>query len=191
MAYDKIVDSAKLDAALTKTADAIRTKSRTTSQIQWDESVGFRTAVLGITPALQPKSADPSASAQTITPDADYEGLSQVTISAMPEATQATPTITVSTAGLITASSEQAAGYVASGTKSATKQLSTQAAKTVTPTTTDQTAVAGAMYTTGEITVKGDANLIPENIVAGKTIFGVSGTATGADSLPKWTGGSY
>lgn len=68
-------------------------------------------------------------------------------------ATQATPTISVSESGLITASSTQSAGYVSSGTKSATNQLTTQAAKTVTPSTSSQTAVASGVYTTGAITV--------------------------------------
>ena len=67
--------------------------------------------------------------------------------------TQATPTISVSSSGLITASATQTAGYVNAGTKSATKQLTTQAAKTVTPTTSSQTAVASGVYTTGAITV--------------------------------------
>lgn len=66
---------------------------------------------------------------------------------------QATPTISVSSSGLITASATQTAGYVNAGTKSATKQLTTQAAKTVTPTTSSQTAVASGVYTTGAITV--------------------------------------
>ena len=68
-------------------------------------------------------------------------------------ATQATPSISVSSAGLITASATQSAGYVASGTKSGTKQLTTQAAKTVTPSTSEQTAVASGVYTTGAVKV--------------------------------------
>ena len=39
---------------------------------------------------------------------------------------QATPTISVSSAGLVTASATQAAGRVASGTKTATKQLTVE-----------------------------------------------------------------
>lgn len=70
-----------------------------------------------------------------------------------PEVTQATPGITVSTAGLITASATQAEGYVVAGTKSATKQLTTQAGKTVTPSASSQTAVASGRYTTGAVTV--------------------------------------
>ena len=64
-----------------------------------------------------------------------------------PRVEVATPTIDVSEGGLITATTEQETGYVPGGTKSATKQLTTQAAKTVTPGTTNQTAVASGRYT--------------------------------------------
>lgn len=95
-------------------------------------------------------------------------------------ATQATPSISVSSDGLITASATQTEGYVSAGTNSKTKQLTTQAAKTVTPTTSNQTAVAKGRYTTGAVTVKGDANLIPENIKSGVSIFGVTGAYEGS-----------
>lgn len=95
----------------------------------------------------------------------------------LPEVEQATPAISVSSGGLITASAVQAGGIVADGTKSATQQLTTQGAKTVTPSTSTQTAVASGRYTTGAVQVAGDANLKPENIVNGKSIFGVSGSA--------------
>jgi hypothetical protein len=185
MAHDKLIDSAKLDGAMTATADAIRGKTGKTADIPWDESTGFASEIASITtetePNLQAKTATPSTSAQTIKPDSGYDGLSQVTVNAMPTATQATPTISVSSAGLITAAATQTAGYVAAGTKSATKQLTTQAAKTVTPSTSNQTAVASGRYTTGAVTVKGDANLKAANIAKGVSIFGVTGTlASGA-----------
>lgn len=95
----------------------------------------------------------------------------------VPDVEQATPSISVSSGGLITATAVQAGGIVADGTKSATQQLTTQGAKTVTPSTSTQTAVASGRYTTGAVQVAGDANLKPENIVNGKSIFGVSGSA--------------
>ena len=96
-------------------------------------------------------STDLTASGATVTVPSGYYA-SQATKS-VSTTTQATPSITVSSSGLITASATQTAGYVAADTKSATKQLTTQAAKTVTPTTSSQTAVSSGVYTTGIITV--------------------------------------
>lgn len=66
---------------------------------------------------------------------------------------QATPTISVSSGGLITASATQEAGVVAAGTKSATKQLTTKGATTITPTDAEQTAVSAGTFVTGDIVV--------------------------------------
>lgn len=58
------------------------------------------------------------------------------------------------------------------------------AGKTITPGTTAQTAVAAGRYVTGDVVVAGDANLVPENIAEGVSIFGVSGTHKGgADTV--------
>ena len=92
-----------------------------------------------------------TASGATVTVPAGYYA-SQVTKS-VATATQATPSVSINSSGLITASATQTAGYVSAGTKSGTKQLTTQAAKTVTPTTSEQTAVASGVYTTGAIKV--------------------------------------
>ena len=45
MAFDKVVDSAALDAALTYTANRIRNKTGDTNQIIWDSAKGFGDAV--------------------------------------------------------------------------------------------------------------------------------------------------
>lgn len=103
------------------------------------------------------------------------------------------PTITVSTNGKITAtvSGTQsvtptiATGYVASGTAgtitvtgTTTSTLTTAGATTITPGTANKTAVSAYRYTTGTVTVKGDANLVAANIKTGTSIFGVTGTFT-------------
>lgn len=51
MAYDKIVDSAKLDAGMTATANAIRAKTGGSSAIPWKENTGFADAVGSISQA--------------------------------------------------------------------------------------------------------------------------------------------
>lgn len=45
MAFDKVIDSAALDAAMTYTADRIRAKTSGTEQIAWDSAKGFGDAV--------------------------------------------------------------------------------------------------------------------------------------------------
>lgn len=82
-----------------------------------------------------------------------YAGDKQIKTGALADVTQATPAITVDAAGKITASATQAAGVVAAGTKSATKQLPVQAAKTVIPSATAQTAIGEGVFTTGIVTV--------------------------------------
>lgn len=85
-----------------------------------------------------------------------------------PGGAQKAPEITVSSGGLITATA---------GNKKTTKQLTTQASKTVTPWTSQQTAVSGQVYTTGPVYVAGDSNLVAKNILSDIYIFGVCGSA--------------
>ena len=132
------------------------------------------------TPSLQEKSVTPSATEQTVTPDSGYDGLSSVTVEAIPTAALGTPTISVDSAGKITAKVEQtASGYVEAGSKSATKQLTTKGAATITPGTSDQT-IASSTYLIGAQTIKGDANLVAGNIKSGVSIFGVAGSFEGS-----------
>lgn len=101
----------------------------------------------------------------------------------LPEVEQATPSISVSSGGLITASAVQAGGIVADGTKSATQQLDTQGGTTITPGTAAKTAVAAGRYTTGTVTVAGDSNLASANIAKGVSIFGVAGSYSGTEPV--------
>lgn len=49
MAFDKVVDSAKLDTAMTYTANRIRSKTGGTDQITWDSTKGYGGAIDAIT----------------------------------------------------------------------------------------------------------------------------------------------
>lgn len=143
-------------------------------------------------PNLQSKAVTPSTSSQTIKPDDGYDGLYSVTVDAMPTAAQATPSISISSSGLITASATQTAGYVTAGTESATSQLNTQAAKTITPSKSSQTAVSSGMYTTGSITVEAipsqyittiDATASADEIMSGETAYVNGSKITGTFTL--------
>lgn len=126
----------------------------------------------GGNPKLQTKTVSPSTSSQNVAPDNGYDGLSKVTVNAMP--TGSLNGISVNSNGLIT-SSVGTSGYLSSGT-SKTLQLPTQSGTIITPGTDTKIAVSNGKYTTGTIQVQGDSNLIPENIVSGVSIFGVTGT---------------
>ena len=73
------------------------------------------------------------------------------------------------------------AGYH-SGSGKVTQSITSKAAASYTPSTANQTIAAG-QYLSGTQTIKGDANLIPANIVSGKKIFGVSGSAVAATDI--------
>ena len=118
----------------------------------------------------QSKTVSPSTSQQTVSPDAG-KLLSQVIVNAMTSG--ALSDITVSSAGLITAQ-VGTSGYLESGTKK-TKQLTTQAAKTVTPSESVQTAVSSGRYTTGAVKVAA----IPSDYAKLLNIFGYTNVTYG------------
>lgn len=168
-----------LTALFTAIADAIRAKKGTTGTIVADnfpdeiDTIQNGIDLSGVTAeasdVLTPKvfvnsegetivgsiptktSSDITTSANKVSIPAGY--YANNTSKSISTVTQATPSITVSSSGLITAKATQSAGYVASGTKSGTKQLTTQGAKTYTPGSSDQTIPAGT-YLTGTQTIK-------------------------------------
>lgn len=99
-------------------------------------------------------------------------------------ATVSTGTNTLTLSKTISITPVVSAGYVASGTAanasvSLTASVTTKAAATYTPTTSDQT-IAASTYLTGAQTIEGDANLLASNIKSGVSIFGVAGSLTSA-----------
>ena len=135
--------------------------------------------VIGGTPL--PELTNPADSGQMLSGYQAIDENGEIITGNIQDTTVPNPSISVSSSGLITASSAYSSGFTDGGTASNTYQLSTQSARTITPRTSSQTAVASGRYTTGAITVAGDSNLVAGNIRNGVNIFGVTGTYKGAE----------
>lgn len=156
-----IVDRESLKAI----ADAIRAK---TGQIGALTLSSMPQAIINIVSnfVTQEKTVTPTTTAQEITADSGFDGLSKVIVNGVPAGSVSVNTPTVNSSGLITASVTVGEGYVSGNTVSRTKQLATQDEKTVTPTKAEQTAVESGIYTTGAVKVAAipDQYIIPSGI---------------------------
>lgn len=66
---------------------------------------------------------------------------------------------------------------VDSNGKPITGTIESMGGQTIAPSSGTKTITCNNKYMTGNITVKGDANLVAGNILSGKTIFGIAGNA--------------
>lgn len=135
-----------LTELFTNIANAIRGKDGTTATIA---PTDFASRISAIETGVQlPTLSNPGA-AGDLRSGKQLIGHDGSTVNgSLSEVTQAAPSISVSSSGLITASATQSGGIVSSGTKSATKQLSSS----------------------------DDYNFVAEKIKKGYSIFGVTGT---------------
>ena len=165
---------------------------------------GTKTGTAVTVSASELVSGTKTISASGTTDVTNYESVSVPSGSAKTPATTITanPTVSVNSSGLITATVSKtqsvtptvSAGYVSSGTAgtitvsgSGTSQLTTQAAQTIHPSTTDQT-IASGKYLTGAQTIKAvtTTNLTAANIVSGVTVK--VGDSTDDDCVVSVTG---
>ena len=145
--------------------------------------------------AAENDSTDLSVSGATVTVPAGYYASSaSATVSSGSatapstisgtSASVSTGTNTLTLSKTISVTPVVSAGYVSTGTAgnasvSLTASVTTKAAATITPGTSNQT-IASGTYLTGTQTISGDANLVSANIKNGVSIFGVSGSMTAA-----------
>ena len=138
---------------------------------------------------------DITASGDTVTVPAGYYSSQQTKSVASGSATApatisgtsasvSTGTNTLTLSKTVSVTPTVSAGYVSSGTAgnssvSLTASVTTKAAATITPGTSNQEIAAGT-YLTGKQTISGDANLVAGNIKSGVSIFGVNGSLTSA-----------
>lgn len=146
----------------------------------------------GTTPTIQSLTVTPTTSQQTFN-SSSVDGYKPVVVNAMPSGSVTAPSSITGTSASVSTGTNTltlsktvsvtpnvtTAGYISSGTAgnssvSLTASVTTKAAATITPGTSNQTISSGT-YLTGTQTIAGDADLVASNIVSGVQIFGVTG----------------
>jgi hypothetical protein len=137
------------------------------------------TLVPQVAPTLQSKTVSPSTSQQTVSPDSGYDGLSQVTVNAMPSGSAGTPTATKGTVSsnsvTVTPSVTNTSGYISGGTINGTA-VTVSASELVSGTksiTENGTGIDVANYAAVDVNVSGGggggSTLVSFNLSAGAT----------------------
>lgn len=172
-------------------ADSIREKTSTTDEMSIYEMPSL---IRGIENGVAlPQLDNPAAAADILINKQAIDEAGQKLDGSMPIVELATPTITFSSAGTITAKVTQGtSGYLEAGTKIATDYLDTKEASTYGAKTTDQT-ISAKQYLVGAQTIKKveQSGLSAANIIKGKTVTISSNgsnlwsvTGTGANISP-------
>lgn len=163
-------DASKLPSGVTAYADGVKYTGTASENDSSDLTVSGATVT--VPAGYYASSASKSVASGSATPAATISGTS---------ATVSTGTNTLTLSKTVSNTPQVTAGYISSGSAgntavTLTASVTTKGATTYTPGTSNQT-IASGTYLTGAQTISGDANLLAGNIVSGKTIFGVAGTA--------------
>lgn len=143
------------------------------SPFVWDKVI---VNVSGGAPTLQSKTATPTTSQQTITADSGYDGLSSVTVSAMPTGTAGTPTASKGSVSnhtvSVTPSVTNTTGYITGGTINGTA-VSVSASELVSGTlsitssgTKDVTNYASASVAAGSVSPSATKGTVSNHSIA-------------------------
>ena len=124
MAFSKIIVNGTTNIDVTQTTSTASTVLQGYGCIGADGVWIDGTATPSTPPVMQSKTATPTTSQQTITPDSGYDGVSSVTVTAMPSGTAGTPSATkgsvLNHSVSITPSVTNATGYIVGSTKTGT-----------------------------------------------------------------------
>ena len=164
-------------ASSTQSGTTKATIGRSTAAQYINIPVGYNSAAASYTISAVPNGS--------VTAPSSISGTT-ATVSA--ETNTLTLTKTISVTPNVTTTGYISAGTAGNSSVSLTATVTTKAAATITPGTSNQT-IAADTYLTGAQTISGDADLVAGNIKSGVNIFGVAGTytsdatATAADLL--------